>query len=367
MNALVPYEAPTWTSAINNAPKFYLKLAQRETPIHEWNNLPRVAEGFKISIKRDDMTGSILAGNKIRRLEFLLADAIEQKCDSVITCGGMESNHCRATSLASNLLGLKCHLLLRTTVPEEDKKNCSANVLFDRLSGAKVYLVPNESLRGGLSARVATLAERLWEEKQEKAYQVPLGGSSLVGSFGYIEAFQELINQNVLQDFDDIVVAAGTGGTIGALAIANYLTGSRIKVHGVCICNNADYLYYCIDELIEKYELKEVKAREICDMIDGYKNLGYAKSTDEEIEHLVEIAQATGVVLDPIYTLKATRGMLKEIEINPSRFKGKRIIFLHTGGYYAVYDGRVSDLLLNGHKTQNKDFTIWTDASSNPL
>jgi len=162
-------------------------------------------------------------------------------------------------------------------------------------------------------------------------------------------------------------MAVGSGGTVGGLAIANYLTGSRLKVHGVCVCDNAEYFYDHIDELIEDYGLDGIKASDICDIIDGYKGIGYAKSTDEELELLVNIGQSTGVMLDPVYTLKAVRGMLKEMELNPSRFNGKRILFIHTGGFFALFDGRINNLLLQGDATSNKDFKIWTDAASDPL
>lgn len=366
MNRIVAYEAPSWASAIRNVPKLYVQLAQRATPIHDWL-LPNVPEGFKVSTKRDDMTGSILAGNKVRKLEFLLGEALTQNCNSVITCGGIQSNHCRATSLASRLLGLNCHLLLRSTETAEDEQNCHANVMLDRLAAAKVYLVPNESLEGGLTARINFLSEQLWKEKNEKAYSVPLGGSSALGTFGYVEAFQEMINQNVLEEFDDVIMAVGSGGTLAGLAVSNYLTGSRLKIHGVCVCDNAEYFYQHVDELIEDYGITGVKGSDICDIIDGYKGRGYAKTTDEEMEQLIEIGQSTGVILDPVYTLKATRGMLQEMSENPSRFKGRRVLFLHTGGYYALYNGKINDLLLKGEKTRNKNFTVWNDASQSPL
>lgn len=366
MKHLVVYEAPSWASMLKRVPKFYVKLAQRDTPIHDWP-LPRVPDGFQVSIKRDDMTGSILAGNKIRKLEFLLADAISQKCHSVITCGGIQSNHCRATALASKLVGLNCHLLLRTVQPEKDRENCQANVLLDRLAAAQVYLVPNESLDGGLLARMDSLAGSLWDRRAEKAYNVPLGGSSAVGTFGYIEAFQEMIHQNVLQNFDDIVMAVGSGGTLAGLAISNYLTGSRLRIHGVSVCDNADYFYNHVDTSIKEYGLENVNARDICHVIDGYKGKGYGKSTDEELEQLVEISQATGIVLDPVYTLKAVKGMLEQMTTNPDCFMGRRILFLHTGGYYALYNGSVNTILTKGVNSQNKEFITWTDANQDPL
>ncbi|XP_065056440.1 uncharacterized protein LOC135684731 isoform X2 [Rhopilema esculentum] len=338
----------------------------KDTPIHQWL-LPYIPEGFKVSIKRDDMTGSVLGGNKIRKLEFLLADAVANNYDSVITCGGIQSNHCRATALAARLVGLNSHLILRTTEPDTDAYNCSGNVLLDRLSAAEMYLVPKESLSEGLGARVRVLMSRLWEEKKERAYEIPLGGSSLLGTFGILDVYQEMMDQGMLENFDDIFVASGSGGTIGGLALANYLNGSPLKVHGVCVCDTADYFYDHIDELIGEYGLQDVKARDICDVIDGYKGEGYGKSTQEELELLIEIAQMTGVVLDPVYTLKATRAMLKEMSENPSRFKGKRVLFIHTGGFFALYGHQTKDLLLTGAKTRNRDLKIWTNATANPL
>lgn len=127
LTQLRSYEPPKWASSLKDIPQFFVQLAQRNTPIHPWNisNLP---EGFSLSIKRDDLTGSTLSGNKVRKLEFLLADALNKKCDTIFTCGGVQSNHCRATAVAARQLGLDCYLFLRSS----EQKATGILSIFDR-------------------------------------------------------------------------------------------------------------------------------------------------------------------------------------------------------------------------------------------
>jgi len=290
----------------------FWKLAHKFTPIEDWP-LPKVPNGFQISLKRDDLTGSSLSGCK--------------QCDL---------------------------------------NNCTSNVLLDRIAGAQVYLVPCEPFKGGLLPRIDKLINRLWEAKQERALYLTPAASPL-GTFGYIELFHEMINQGVLENYTDVVLAVATGGTIAGLSIANFLTGSRLKIHGMCVLDSFDYFHCCINELLQKYGFEGLVMEDICDVMQDYKGMGFAKSTDEELELLLNIAQSTGVILDPAYTLKAVRGMLEEMEFNPSRFKGKRVLFLHTGGIFSLLDGKINDAMLQGHTSKCKEFKIWTDAASDPL
>lgn len=364
-NTLQAYEPPPWAKALRHQPAAYVELAQRPTPIHAWP-LPAVPPGFQVWVKRDDMTGSTLSGNKIRKLEFLLADAMQQGCDSVVTCGGIQSNHSRATAVAARQLGLKPHLLLRWSGKiDVAAVGCNGNLLLDRFSAAKILLVPPINYDGsvvygkemkGLKQKMEDYGEKLKAEGSTP-YLIPVGGSNSVGTWGYIEAFREMMEQGVLENFDDIVLATGSGGTLGGIVIGNYLTGSKVKIHGVCVCDDAAYFYNHIDVQLREYSLtqdsegKPLRAKDITDIIDGYKGRGYGISTDEELAQLTDIFTKTGISVDPVYNLKAIRGMLSELQGNPGRFAGKRILYIHTGGIYGLYDGRVDKMLKENPET----------------
>lgn len=356
ISLLRSYTPPGWAAKIKCAPEKYLELATKPTPIHDWNLIPNIPNGFNLSVKRDDLTGNITGGNKIRKLEFILSDAIEKKSTCVITCGSLQSNHCRATAAAAKLLGLDCHLLLRSHDQERDSKVLLGNVLLNRVHGAHVYTVPYESLAGGLNARVLRLAETL-KKKGERPYIIPLGGSNSVGTFGIINSFQELMDQGLHSNFDDVVVATGSGGTLAGLAIANYLTGKKVRIHGICVSDNAEYFHDHVEQALHAYRIRSTKKRKICDIIDGYKGQGYTKTTPEELDMLMDICDKTGILLDYCYSLKAVNGMLNEMKENPSRFKGNRVLFIHTGGAFTMFDGTI----LQSRKLQEQKVTIWKD------
>lgn len=342
MSTLTKFLPPEWAKIIRNIPEHYVKLSQRNTPIHKWR-FSGIPEKFQLSIKRDDMTGSSLSGNKVRKLEFLLADALSQNCDSVMTCGGIQSNHCRATALAARQLGMKCYLFLRSDI-QDGNAGCRGNVLLKRMVGSQIILIPKRSpYEKAIKPRMEKMAELL-REQGSNSYLIPVGGSNHVGVFGYITAFQELIEQNALDNFDDIVVAIGSGGTASGIAIANYLTGFKLRCHAVAVSDNKLYFYDHIDQELKECGLK-VKAREIIDVIDDYVGNGYAKSTEEELSGILKISVESGIILDRVYTGKAVLGMVKEMQNNPGRFKGSRILFVHTGGIFCAFDGELDNML----------------------
>ncbi|KAL9964263.1 hypothetical protein ACROYT_G027880 [Oculina patagonica] len=343
LTQLHQYEPPKWASSLKNIPKHFVKLAQHNTPIHPWN-IPNLPKEFSLFIKRDDMTGSTLSGNKVRKLEFLLADALDKKCDTVLTCGGIQSNHCRSTAVAARQLGLNCYLFLRNPEQARLKLNnklteynttdigCKGNLLLNRMVGSHVIVVPPLQYESGLKQMMEKMAEKL-KEQGSSAYLIEVGGSSYMGMFGYLTAFQEMmVNQNLLENFDDIVITVGSGGSAAGIAIANYLTGSKLKCHAVNVCDNAAYFYNKINEDLRTGGL-DVKAEDIIDIIDGYKGKGYAISSHEELEHIIEISSTTGILVDPVYNIKAIRGMLYEMKYNPGRFKGHRILYIHIVKY----------------------------------
>ncbi|KAK3755487.1 hypothetical protein QZH41_009704, partial [Actinostola sp. cb2023] len=267
----------------------------------------------------------------VRKLEFILAEAIEQKCDTLFTLGSIYSNHCRSTAIASRQLGLECYLFMRQREKQGTDVGCLGNMLFNRLTGSHMILTEYQPYDIAVYPKMDQLKDKLETKKGAKVYVIPAGGSSFAGMFAYLQCFAELINQGVLEDYTDIVVTTGSGGTASGLAIGNYLSGSNLKVHAVNIRNSAESLYNHIQEDLEKAGLNDVKAEDILDIMEGHKGRGYGLSTDEELEHLVQVACETGITLDPVYTLKSARGMLAEMKDNPSRFKGKKVLYIHTG------------------------------------
>lgn len=187
------YETPPWLPAFAAPPAQRLRLAHLPTPLHKWP-VPRVGEGTEVWIKRDDCTGCELSGNKIRKLEFLLAEALKGGHDCVITVGGIQSNHCRATAAAARRLGLEPHIILRTANPKDDP-GLVGNLMIDRMVGARMHLIgPDEFSAKGGATLVDELAARLTAEGR-KPYTFPSGGSNDVGTWGYLESVNELQKQ----------------------------------------------------------------------------------------------------------------------------------------------------------------------------
>ncbi|CAH3152023.1 unnamed protein product, partial [Porites evermanni] len=301
-----------------------------KTPIHPWN-IPNLPERFSLSIKTDDITGSTLSGNKVRKLEFLLADALNNECDTIFTCGGVQSNHFRATVIAARQLGLDCYLFLRSS---EQQDNLCPLMIHDNL-----WVETTRHCHTENHQRLKDLpCQEGWAGKGKQqgssVYLIEIGGSSYTGMFGYLTAFQEMIEQNVLEDYDDIVVTVGSGGTASGIAIGNYLTGSKLKCHAVNVSDSAAYFYNKINEDLRTWGI-DVRAEDIMEedmvyIIDGYKGGGYGVLTQHKLENIIEISRTTGILVDPVYNIQAIRGMLTGMKNNPGRLKGKRILYIHT-------------------------------------
>lgn len=282
-----------------------------------------------------------LSGNKVRKLEFLLADAVAQGADCIITIGGIQSNHCRATAVAAKYLNLDCHLILRTSKVLVDKDpGLTGNLLVERLAGAHVQLMSKEEYaKLGSVTLTEILKEKLLKEGR-KPYVVPVGGSNSLGTWGYIEAIRE-IEQQVHNaggriKFDDVVVACGSGGTIAGLSLGSWLSTMKMKVHAFSVCDEPNYFYDFVQVLLDGIQAG-VLSRDIVD-IHNAKGLGYAMSTAEELNFVKEVATATGVVLDPVYSGKAAYRMMRDMAENPMKWEGRRVLFVHTGGLLGLFD-----------------------------
>ncbi|XP_044465932.1 bifunctional D-cysteine desulfhydrase/1-aminocyclopropane-1-carboxylate deaminase, mitochondrial-like isoform X1 [Mangifera indica] len=335
-----PYSFPSWASHLSPIPSHTFSLGHLPTPIHKWN-LPNLPNNTEVWLKRDDLSGMQLSGNKVRKLEFLLADAVAQGADCIITIGGIQSNHCRATAVAAKYLNLDCYLILRTSkVLVDQDPGLTGNLLVERLVGAHIELISREEY-GKIGSVTLTniLKEKLLKEGR-RPYVIPVGGSNSLGTWGYIEAIRELEQQ--LQTgagklkFDDIVVACGSGGTIAGLSLGSWLGTLKAKIHAFAVCDDPDYFYDFTQGLLDGLNAG-VNSRDIVNVLNA-KGLGYAINTSEELNFVKEIAAATGVVLDPVYSGKAAYGMLKDMAENPKKWEGRKVLFIHTGGLLGLYD-----------------------------
>ncbi len=310
-----------------------LPLAQLPTPLER---LPRPGFPLETWFKRDDLTGAALSGNKVRKLEFLFAEARAQGADTVVTCGGEQSNHCRATAVAAAGLGLRSLLLLRTDDPNRPPRT-EGNLLLDRLVGAEIRLVS----RADYSRRQEIFSEVEAElrSRGQKPYRIVEGGSSALGAFGYIRCVEEMATQ-LAPGPATIVYAAGSGGTGSGLILGAKLLKLPWRIVGFNVCDDRAYFVRAIgeivDEAIDRFGLAVSFFRDEIEIIDGYVGLGYAKSRPEELSCLADLARSTGLLLDPVYTGKAFYGLRQELAREPGKF-GDRIVFIHTGGIFGLF------------------------------
>lgn len=313
-----------------------LNLANLPTPVYR---LERISEewGVDLWIKRDDYTGAETSGNKIRKLEYTIAKALSEKAEVVITCGGIQSNHCRATAAVAAKVGIKSHLVLRI----DEEPPVEGNYLLDKILGAEITFISRKDYsnrRGEIMAEIA----KEYEAKGIKAYVIPEGASDGTGNFGYIEAVQEIVAQEkeLGVNFDAIVCAVGSGGTYSGLFLGAKIYAPDKKVYGFNVCDDEEYFLNVCESIVSDTVKAlgsdiEVK-REEMNIIDGYKGLGYAISKDEELLFITELARKEGVILDPVYTGKAFYGVYHELK--KGRFSAhKHILFVHTGGLFGVF------------------------------
>lgn len=312
-------------------------LAALPTPVQPLERLGHVL-GVDLLVKRDDLTGSHLSGNKIRKLDFLLAEAQAAGATTVITCGGLQSNHCRATALAAAALGMKPVVLLRTPngarsdLPEPP----TGNVLFDLLAGARIVTCTPTDYRERRGALMASIAAEA-EAHGEVAYVVPEGGSNALGSLGYVHAARELLDQ-LDEPPDAVVVATGSGGTLAGLALGFEDLGVRTRAFGVAVCDDAPYFEAIVERIAAEarhaYGLPTLTPGRYR-VIEGFQGRGYGMATDRELAFLVETLRRDGLMLDPVYTNKAFFALVHAIDvIAPDR--PARVVFIHTGGVFGL-------------------------------
>jgi D-cysteine desulfhydrase len=311
-------------------------LAQLPTPLEEMARLFQELSGPRLLIKRDDQTGLAAGGNKARKLEFLIAEALAQGADTVVTLGAAQSNHARQTAAAAAKVGLEAILLLRG---QEEPSVRQGNLLLDDLLGAQVRWT-------GPERRLATeRTEEILEEIKKtgrKPYLIPYGGSNEVGIVGYILAVKELLPQleerGVAVDY--IVSASSSGGTQVGLLLGAKIYGYKGKVVGISVDSPKEKLIGRLRGLAEATMARWQLAIEVRDedfvVYDDYTGGGYGVLGPPEVEAIRLLARREGVLLDPVYTGRAMAGLIDLIR-KGAFAPHETVLFWHTGGTPALF------------------------------
>ncbi len=307
-----------------------LKFAHVPTPIEELPRLTAYLHGPRIFVKRDDQTGLAFGGNKTRKLEFLVAEALEQGARTLISGGALQSNHCRQTAAAAARFGLDCTLVLNGEMPDQ----LSANLLLDKMFGAEIVTVADRAYRD------QTLQETFDKAvaSGRKPYLVPYGGSSPTGALGYAFAVEEFMKQNV--EVDWFVFGTSTGGTHAGLVLGQRLFGFKGKVLGISIDESEEWLKTHVSALASDASVKMGERIEFthADVLANadYCGAGYGVLTDAEREAVNLFAKYEGLLLDPVYTGRAAAGMIDLIRRGVFK-KEETVLFWHTGGQPALF------------------------------
>jgi len=314
-----------------------IKLANLPTKIEKLDRLSKLIGGPNIYIKRDDYTGTEISGNKIRKLEFSIKEAVDMGCDYLITCGGIQSNHARATVAAAVKMGMKAGLVLRG----KEETEIDGNLFINKLLGADIRFITPEDYKNRRMEIMEDLKKEM-ELKDFKPYIIPEGASNGIGSFGYFNAMEEILTQEKEMDihFDGIFIAVGSGGTHAGLLLGSKLLSSESQIYGINVCDDEKYFKDRINEILiesNKYLDMDIQFdKSEINIIDGYVGRGYALSTPVELNFINEFAKLEGIILDPVYTGKGMYGLTEEIK--KGKFHDfKNILFIHTGGLFGLF------------------------------
>lgn len=323
-----------------SAPPAALSLARLPTPLHPLDKLSSVINSPRIWIKRDDLTGTVLTGNKVRKLEFVLQRALDFEADTLITCGGLQSNHCRATAIVAAQMGLACHLVLRG----EPQPHSDGNALLAQLAGAEVsYIHPREYAQA-LPGKLAEL-QSSYQERGRRAYVIPTGASDGVGLWGYYCAAKELANDFALNDIRPTMIccATGSGGTYAGLALGFAHLEVDIAVRGYAVCDSRAYFEkksaQDIRQWYELYRPGEKPQYPEMDINDHYIGGGYGVADQNVYAAIKLLARTEGIILDPVYTGKAFAALLAQVKNGELAGEGD-IVFVHTGGVFGLFPYR---------------------------
>lgn len=293
------------------------------TPWQELKNLSAHLGGPRIFAKREDQSGLALGGNKVRKLEFILAEALAQKSDIIITFGAVSSNHARQTAAAAAALGLECQLILSGKEPEQPQ----GNYLLNKVLGAQTFCVRNRETED-------TLARLTAENKQrgKRSYVIPAGGHTVAGTIAYIQAYQE-IKQQFPMKLDGIITALGTGTTYAGLYLGSQLDPDTSPVIGISVGGDKSWCTSAVSQVVPAtlQHLDISVPLDKMEIYDEYVGEGYTIPYPQVRSAIELLARTEGILLDPVYSGKAMVGLIDLIK--RGRFKtGENIMFLHTGG-----------------------------------
>ena len=322
-----------------------LNLANLPTPIHK---LERVSAdiGKEIYIWRDDMTGSMESGNKVRKLEFLLADAVAKGATRIITAGGIQSNHTRAAAYCARRLGLDISIVVREPKTGRNPDAVpTANFLLNTIANADLHFISYAEYQACGSA-YGPFLQKIAEQSRnrgENPYVIFEGGSQPLGCFGYIYGVEQMLSiwpkVAGTKIPDALFFADGSGGTHAGIHLGYDVKGlSTRTLWAINVCDSAEYFQKRVGKLIEdtarEFNLNSTN-REL-QVLDGHFGEGYSLATDADLKFYSDLARKEGVLLDPTYSGKAFQGMLGEIRKAPERF-GNKILFLHSGGVFGTF------------------------------
>lgn len=306
------------------------------TPLAEMKRLSERLGGPRLWIKRDDLTGLAFGGNKTRKLEFLMAEALAQECDAVITAGAAQSNHCRQTAAAAAALGLSCHLALGGSIPS----TANGNLLLDQLLGAKIHWCGDLRKGEGLVRIEEELASR-----GRRPFVIPYGGSNAVGAAGFAAAMVELDRQLAQAGVRPgaIVFASSSGGTHAGLMVGKSMTGNDARILGIRIDKDESreapfdaQIALLANQIAERLGLRERYQQKDVVLNRNYAGPGYGVVGDLERDAIRLMAECEGILLDPVYTGRAFGALLDLIRQGEFR-SDEDVIFWHTGGAPALF------------------------------
>ncbi len=317
-----------------------LHFAHLPTPLEPMERISAALGGPNLWIKRDDCTGLSSGGNKTRKLEFLMADAVERKADTIITQGATQSNHARQTTAIAAKLGMECHILLEDRIGyEDDAYVYNGNVLLDQLHGATISKRPADT---DMNAAMEELAQKLRDDGK-KPYIIPGGGSNEIGALGYVNAAIELTTQANDRSLriDHLLHATGSSGTQAGLVLGMEGMNSGIPVYGIGVRapkQKQEEMVYSLAQRTADYMglNPDIVAREKVVANSDYVGDGYGLPTAAMVEAVKMLAQYEGILLDPVYSGKGFAGLIDLIR--KGHFKqGENVVFLHTGGSISLF------------------------------
>lgn len=317
-----------------------LHFAHLPTPLEPMTGLSAVLGGPDLWIKRDDCTGLSSGGNKTRKLEFLMADALQNQADTIITPGGTQSNHARQTAAIAAKLGMECHLLLENPTGYDDNAYVyGANVLLDQLHGSTIS---PQVFGTDMNAAMEELAQQLRDDGKNP-YLIPTGGSNEIGALGYVNASLELTTQANDRSLriDHLVHATGSAGTQAGLLVGMEGINSGIPVYGINVSRPSAEQEEMVLDLAQRTAVymglnHDLVKREKVVANGDYFGDGYGLPTPAMAEAVKMVAQYEGILLDPVYSGKGFAGLIDLIRKGHFK-KGENVVFLHTGGSVSLF------------------------------